>query len=160
MTTTIEEYENLLLPQIFEQIRRLAATKGAEYAHGDDRLDNFRRNGADCGVSMETCWRIYAGKHWDSITTYIKDIQTGTQREYSEDITGRALDLMVYLTLFICMVKERDQINTKHTEIATSSVGTGVDRLVPRMDTQVDDREYWKSRHEQFMGGSGDEVFD
>lgn len=133
MTTTIEEYENLLLPQIFEQIRRLAATKGAEYAHGDDRLDNFRRNGSDCGVSMETCWRIYAGKHWDSITTYIKDIQTGTQREYSEDITGRALDLMVYLTLFICMVNERKTIHHKHEHIATTPVAP----RVPRMDGSI-----------------------
>lgn len=105
---SIKRYETELLPAIFAEIEKLAQTKGGEYAHGDDRLDNFRRNGADVGVPMETCWRIYAGKHWDSITTYVKDLQTGNDRQYSESLRGRALDLMVYLTLFIAMVEERE----------------------------------------------------
>lgn len=134
----------ILLEEVFIKMRHLAATKGDEYAHGSDRLDNFRRNGNDCGVPMEVCWRIYAGKHWDSITTYIKDIQTGKSREYSEDITGRAIDLMVYLTLFIAMVEERKQntIYTKHTEITTGAslldttqvVEVLEDRRVPRYE--------------------------
>ena len=138
MTVFTHREYNDLLEKIFKQITFLAQTKGDEYAHGDDRLDNFRRNGLDCGVPMEVCWRIYAGKHWDSLTTYIKDLQTGTKRQYSEDISGRALDLIVYLTLFIAMVKERQQINTNHTEIATGVVTeyTSAEELIrsiPRM---------------------------
>lgn len=107
MTYPIVKYEQELLPEIFERISQLAATKGKEYAHGDDRLDNFRRNGADVGVPMEVVWRIYAGKHWDAITTYIQDHVTGHERIYSEPIRERAIDLMVYLTLFIAMADER-----------------------------------------------------
>lgn len=103
------KYESVLLPAIFEEIKKLAQSKGGEYAHGDDRLDNFRRNGLDVGLPMETIWRVYAGKHWDAITTYIKDQQTGHHRTRSESIRGRALDLMVYLTLFIAMLDEKGE---------------------------------------------------
>lgn len=96
-----------LITETIQQIETLAAVKGAEYAAEGDRLDNFRRNGKDAGVSMEVCWRIYAGKHWDSITTYIRDIATGKDRIRSEPIQGRADDLIVYLILFKAMCRER-----------------------------------------------------
>src|SRR5688572_12550651 len=97
---SISHYEQDLLPEIFQEIQKLAKTKGGEYAHGDDRLDNFRRNATNNAVQMETCWSIYAGKHWDAIQTYVRDLQLDITRERSESIKGRALDLMVYLTLF------------------------------------------------------------
>lgn len=98
---------NTMVTAMVDQLFDLADAKGAEYAHGNDRLDNFRRNGEDCGVPMEVCWRIYAGKHWDAITTYIRDIQSGTQRVRSEPIEGRVLDLIVYLTLLLAAIDER-----------------------------------------------------
>lgn len=98
---------NTMVTAMVDKLFDLANTKGAEYAHGNDRLDNFRRNGEECGVPMEVCWRIYAGKHWDAITTYIRDIQTGTQRVRSEPIEGRVLDLIVYLTLLLAIIDER-----------------------------------------------------
>lgn len=110
MSYSIEHYEQDLLPQIFQTIQELAKVKGGEYAHGDDRLDNFRRNAKNNGVEMETCWSIYAGKHWDAIQTYVRDLQLDYKRERSESIKGRALDLMVYLTLFIAMVEERETL--------------------------------------------------
>lgn len=117
MDTTTSRYSHQrydeLLEEIFADMKRLAKLKGDEYAHGDDRLDNFRRNAADVGVTMETCWRIYAGKHWDAITQYVKDQQSGTGRERMEGIRSRALDLMVYLTLFIAMVEEQEGVTYK-----------------------------------------------
>lgn len=131
---SIEKYNNDLLPRIMQEMSKLAEMKGGEYAHGDDRLDNFRRNGNDVGVPMETVWRIYAGKHWDSITTYIHDLQTGKDRIYSESIQGRAMDMIVYLTLFIAMVEEREQNNRKFnptTEpVGASKTGEGEDEHV------------------------------
>ena len=98
-----------LLEDTVLKIKSLAVSKGAEYAHGDDRLDNFRRNGADVGLPMEVIWRVYAGKHWDSITTYIKDLSTRTERHRSEPISGRVDDLLVYLVLLKAMLIERGE---------------------------------------------------
>lgn len=116
---TVEQY-NKLLEELFDNIRALAKNKGGEYTHGDDRLDNFRRHGNDLNVSMELVWRIYAGKHWDAITTYINDLKDNKDRYRSESITGRAIDLIVYLTLFIAMVEER-----KEGSQAASASATG-----------------------------------
>ncbi len=90
-------------------MKELGTLKGGEYAAEIDRLDNFRRNGVDCGVTMETCWRIYAGKHWDAITTYVRDLQTGKSRQRLETLDGRVDDLLVYLILFKCMLVERER---------------------------------------------------
>jgi len=83
--------------------------KGGEYAGDHDRLDNFRRNGANLGLPMEVIWGVYAAKHWDAIGTYIRDLTTGKTRERMEPISGRVDDLLVYLILFKCMIIERDR---------------------------------------------------
>lgn len=98
-----------LLDETFANIRLLAASKGAEYSGDVDRLLNFRRNGADLELPMETVWRVYAAKHWDAIGQYIRDLQSGKKRERLEGIEGRIDDLLVYLLLFKAMVKERNR---------------------------------------------------
>lgn len=103
---TNEAWEKLL-EETIGKIKSLAASKGSEYSGDSDRLDNFRRNGADVGLPMETVWRVYAGKHWDALTTYIRDLQAGKQRTRSEPIDGRVDDLLVYLLLFKAMLEER-----------------------------------------------------
>lgn len=102
------EYEKLLADTI-ASITKLGALKGGEYSGDQDRLMNFRRNGRDVGLPMETVWRVYAGKHWDAITQYVKDLQTGTTRERLESLKGRADDLIVYLVLFKAMLVERSR---------------------------------------------------
>ena len=97
-----------IVGETIEQIRILSKVKGGEYAGDDDRLANFRRNAKNAAVEMETCWAIYAGKHWDSITQYVQDLQTGKTRERSEPMAGRADDLIVYLLLFKQMLRERE----------------------------------------------------
>lgn len=106
MSFNQEQWQSLLKETV-EAINNLSKSKGAEYAHGDDRLDNFRRGAKAVGVSMEVVWRIYAGKHWDAITTYVQDINEGKTRERSEPITGRINDLIVYLILLKAMCVER-----------------------------------------------------
>jgi len=101
-----------LVDQTFDEITKLATLKGGEYSGDVDRLANFRRNGVDCGLPMETVWRVYAGKHWDSITQFVKDLQAGKTRERLESLEGRADDLIVYLILFKAMLMER---NTPYT---------------------------------------------
>ena len=105
-TFSVREYEQLLA-STFKRIIELGKLKGGEYSGDEDRLANFRRNGVDCGLPMETVWRVYAGKHWDAITQSVKDLQTGTQRTRLESLEGRADDLIVYLILFKAMLAER-----------------------------------------------------
>lgn len=83
----------------FNNLIELWKTKGSEYSGNASRIDNFVRNAKSVGVEPEVVWAVYAGKHWDSIMSYTKDIQSGTDRVYSEPITGRFDDLMAYAML-------------------------------------------------------------
>ena len=102
------EYD-ALVDDTIKKIKELGVLKGGEYAGDDDRLANFRRNGFDQDLPMETIWRVYAAKHWDAIGQYIKDIRKGIERKRMESISGRVDDLIVYLLLFKAMVVERDR---------------------------------------------------
>lgn len=104
---TPKQWEELVNETI-TSMAKLAATKGREYAGDSDRLANFRRNALGMDLSMEQVWRVYAGKHWDSIGQYIKDMAKGTLPKSSEPMSGRADDLIVYLLLFKAMLRERN----------------------------------------------------
>lgn len=96
-----------LIKRTISTIESLSVIKGGEYAAEGDRLDNFRRAGNELGLPMEAVWRVYAGKHWDSISTFVRDLNQGISRPRSEPISGRADDLIVYLILFKAMLIER-----------------------------------------------------
>lgn len=91
----------------FARLRGLAASKGAEYSGQEDRLANFRRNGQALGLLPEVVWAVYAGKHWDALQIYIRDLASGQERERSEPIDSRVDDLLVYLLLFKAILEER-----------------------------------------------------
>lgn len=97
---------NELVEEIFEKVKELGQLKGGEYAGDDDRLANFRRNAEAQGLPMTSIWGVYAAKHWDAIMQFVKDKNTGKERKRMEPIDGRALDLIVYLILFIAMTEE------------------------------------------------------
>lgn len=100
-----ERYRKLL-EETIENIKRLGELKGGEYAGDVDRLANFRRNAVECEVEMETIWRVYCGKHWDAISQYIRDKQTGRERVRLEPLSGRCDDIIVYMILFKAMLDE------------------------------------------------------
>lgn len=97
-----------LVDQTVETIRKLSTLKGGEYAGDVDRLANFRKNGEAWNLPMEQVWGVYAGKHWDAIQQYVKDLVSGKNRERLEGIESRADDLIVYLILFKAMWRERE----------------------------------------------------
>lgn len=96
-----------LVDETIAKMKDLAKLKGGEYAGDGDRLANFRRNAANLELTPEQVWSVYAGKHWDAINQYVKDISKGVVRQRMESIGGRADDLIVYLLLFKAMVEER-----------------------------------------------------
>lgn len=105
---TIERY-NEMVAETFKKIEELGRLKGAEYAGDADRLGNFRRNGLDQDLPMESIWRVYTAKHWDAIGQYVRDIKDGKTRERMESIDGRVDDMIVYLLLFKAMIDERTE---------------------------------------------------
>jgi hypothetical protein len=108
ITFTHEEY-NRIITDTLTEMKKLGDLKGGEYAGDTDRLANFRRNGLNMGLPMETIWGVYAAKHWDAIMQYIQDLNTGKTRPRLESIEGRVDDLLVYLILFKCMLVERNR---------------------------------------------------
>ena len=110
-----------LVEETIATIRELSALKGGEYAGDEDCLANFRRNGKDLDLPMETVWRVYAAKHWDAVGQYIRDLQDGTARKRLESIEGRADDLIVYLLLFKAMIRERTDAVNPRPEIVQAS---------------------------------------
>ena len=97
-----------LLEETVDMVQKLSKLKGGEYAGDTDRLANFRRNAENLGVNAETVWAVYAGKHWDAVSQYVKDLQAGKTRERMESIAGRADDLIVYMILFKALLEDRD----------------------------------------------------
>lgn len=136
-----------LREQTFETVRGLGLNKGGEYSGDDDRLANFRRNGADQELPMETIWRVYAAKHWDAIGQYIKDRRNGKERLRTEGIGGRVDDLITYLVLFKAMLDEHaeDDALAAGAQIAfefqkETVLRSGAGRLVPRdIDAVIND---------------------
>src|ERR1700677_3903425 len=98
-----------LLQSTITKIIELSKLKGGEYAGDDDQLANFRRGGERIKIPMEVTWWVYANKHWDAITQFVQDVQTGKKRDRLQSLHGRADDLIVYLLLFKAMIDEREQ---------------------------------------------------
>lgn len=90
----------------FAGCEELLIVKNGEYAHGDDMLDNFKRNGVVNGISPLTVWNVYASKHVDAITTFVKDVQHGQDRPRSESILGRFDDAINYFLLGKALAQE------------------------------------------------------
>lgn len=116
---------NELIDYVFSRVRTLSEVKGGEYSGDEDRLLNFRRNAQALALTKEQVWAVYAAKHWDAITQYVQDIQTGKQRPRDEKIEGRVDDLVTYLILFRAMLEENKRspagITLKSNSIAGST---------------------------------------
>jgi hypothetical protein len=104
---------NKLIGSTFKQIQHLSDNKGAEYSGDDDALANFKRNAERIGLDPLQVWHVYAAKHYDSLCSYIKEINAPARRVLTEPIDGRVDDLITYLLLFKALVKEKEDEHTK-----------------------------------------------
>lgn len=102
-----------LVESSMTEMRKLLETKGGEYAGSEDRLANFKRGAALTGVTPLQCAFIYASKHYDAISTYVRDQASGTERPRSESIEGRLDDLMNYCLLMKGLVAESRPVTVR-----------------------------------------------
>ena len=107
-----ERFEKECLALIEDATKNIMKKKGREYAGNEDRLANFKRGSANTGVNSETVLFIYMQKHFDSLTTFIKDLEK--QKSYgavagalSEPIQERIKDMINYLLLLNGLLVER-----------------------------------------------------
>jgi len=100
------EYQDVVSDTV-DTIQKLGKLKGGEYAGDFDRLANFRRNGQALGLPMETIWAVYYNKHHDAVMQWIADLFAEKERDRLEPIEGRVDDMIVYLILLRCMMRER-----------------------------------------------------
>lgn len=87
-----------------EKIMALREAGQKEYAHEEDNaFANFDRVAQDLGLSREEVLWVYARKHIDGITAYLRG-----HRSQREDVRGRITDLIVYALLLHCMIDVRE----------------------------------------------------
>ena len=98
-----------VIDSTIKNIHFLRDVKGGEYAGDTDALANFRRNAVNLGLNPETIWAVYAGKHWDAISQFVKDLEHGVDRQRAEPITGRIDDLIVYCILLKCLYLSKQE---------------------------------------------------
>lgn len=127
-----------LLDQTVTSIRLLAEAKGGEYAGDTDRLANFRRNASVLGLLPEQVWAVYAGKHWDAIQQWIRDLSQGKERPRLESLAGRADDLIVYLILLKAMIEVREVPKAMEQALQATSM---IPPLPPSLPKAVSDSE-------------------
>lgn len=97
--------------RFIEQCMQIQKTKGDEYSGNEDRLANFKRYSASLGLNPTTVLMIYMGKHWDSIMSFIKNLEktkdlATLEKTLSEPIDGRLQDLVNYALLLNGLIHE------------------------------------------------------
>jgi hypothetical protein len=101
-----EDFEQLQ-EQLFAQLKHINKTKGIEYRATDDQLSTFKQLGDMLSIPPETVVMVLAAKHWQSIVTYSRDLLHGVERDRSEPMQGRFLDIIQYMMLMEALRVDR-----------------------------------------------------
>lgn len=104
-----------LVDETFQTARQLLVVKGGEYADSDDRLANFKRGARLTGATPLQVALIYLAKHYDAVSTFVKDDASGVQRPRSESIEGRLDDLINYCILLKGLIGEKAESGSEKT---------------------------------------------
>lgn len=96
-----------VLADFEKEMESILVSKGPSYSGAvdgtADRLANFKRCGVAIGTTPVQALWLYALKHVDSISTWVR---TGHE---SEPIRGRLLDLANYCVLFAALLVEGEE---------------------------------------------------
>ena len=127
---------NELLEDIFDEVRKIRLAGQKEYAHDKDNcFANFERIANLQGLSRESILMTYVLKHIDGIQSYVKG-----HKSQREDVRGRIVDIIVYLTLLWGMA-DQDEIIENHSEI---------DKDVSAEHQMSKFKDEWKSEPDRF----------
>lgn len=97
----IKEHTDLL-ENIYKKVSETRTEGQKEYAQDEDNVfANFERIANLQGLKREQVLMTYLLKHIDGIMSYIKG-----HKSQREDVTGRCLDAIVYITLLWGMIDE------------------------------------------------------
>lgn len=103
---------NELLEDIFKEVRSIRTAGQKEYAHDEDNcFANFERIAKLMDSDRETVLMTYLMKHIDGVQSYIKG-----HKSQREDVRGRIVDIIVYLTLLWGMA-DQDDIESERDSI-------------------------------------------
>lgn len=105
-----------LVNDTLKECHELLVVKGGEYAGTEDRLSNFKRGADLSGVTSLQVALIYMSKHYDAISTFIRDDAEGKTRPRSESIRGRIHDLINYCLLIDALIVENEMLDAKTTQ--------------------------------------------
>ena len=90
-----KEFDNLLQREIIPEVLRIREAGQKEYARElSNVFGNFERVADFAGVTVEQAIFTYLIKHIDGIAAHI-----GGHQSQREDVSGRIIDAIVYLTL-------------------------------------------------------------
>lgn len=93
-----------VMEDVIEEIRALREAGHKEYAGGKaSAFGNFDRLAGELGIQPEEVLWVYAMKHKDGITSWIRG-----HKSQRESVKGRINDLIVYLILLRGMVERRE----------------------------------------------------
>lgn len=95
------------IDEIVENINKTLVSKGKEYQKGENVFSNFETNADDLGLTRYQVWAIYFNKHVRSILNSIKtNPNNPNNSNLSEELEGRLMDAIVYLTLMYGMINQ------------------------------------------------------
>lgn len=96
------------IDEMHKRLVVLTETKGEEYKRREDnQFANFDRSATELGLTREQVLLVFLAKHLNSITTWVRDVAAGQDRQYAEPITGRIDDAILYLLILRGMVEDR-----------------------------------------------------
>ena len=127
---------NELLEDIFDEVRKIRLAGQKEYAHDKDNcFANFERIANLQGLNRETILMTYVFKHIDGIQSYVKG-----HKSQREDVRGRIVDIIVYLTLLWGMADQDDIEDERST----------IDKDVSAEHQMSKFKGEWKSEPDRF----------
>ena len=113
----IETKFEKLVDKILTECRLCLVKKGNEYSSQVDRFANFKRQASVLSIPKERILQVYLAKHLDSIETYLKTmLHSGVveaNKNLSEPISGRFVDVINYYLLLYAMIDEAQEVNNE-----------------------------------------------
>ena len=135
---------NELLEDIFQEVRKVRLAGQKEYAHDEDNcFANFERIAKLQDLSRETILMTYLFKHIDGIQSYVKG-----HKSQREDVRGRIVDIIVYLTLLWGMA-DQDDISDEFYKREESLIDEDVSAEI-QMRKESKYKGEWKKEPDRF----------